>query len=67
MSGEQHQQPDDFERARALLAKHDAIERTLRAARDYAATAKAELAGLPSNVFRDALARLADFVVDRNG
>lgn len=64
MTGEQ--QPEDFDRARALLAKHDAIARTLRAARDYAATARAQLDGLPPNVYRDALAALADFVVDRN-
>jgi octaprenyl-diphosphate synthase len=64
MSGDQ--QADDFDRARALLVKHDAIKRTLRAACDYAAAAKVELANLPENIFRDALADLADFVVDRS-
>jgi len=65
MKGENNK--DDFAQACALLAKHDAIGRTLNAARAYAADAKDALAILPDNIYRDALRDLADFVVDRQG
>ena len=56
---------DDFSRAVMLMRKHNAIEQTLDAARGHAAQAQAALAELPSNAYRDALAELPDFVVDR--
>lgn len=56
---------DDFHRAVALIRRHDGIALTLQAARDHAARAKAALEILPANAYREALADLPDFVVDR--
>lgn len=56
---------DDFHRAAALIRRHDAINKTLDAARAHAAAATAALASLPANAYRDALSDLADFVVER--
>jgi octaprenyl-diphosphate synthase len=56
---------DDFHRALALLKRHNAIERTLDAAREHVANARAALSTLPANAYNEALAEIADFVVDR--
>ena len=56
---------DDFHRAVALIRRHDGIALTLQAARDHAARAKTALEILPANAYREALADLPDFVVDR--
>ena len=56
---------DDFHRALSLLKRHNAIGLTLDAAREHAAKAKAALESLPANAYREALADLPDFVVDR--
>jgi octaprenyl-diphosphate synthase len=56
---------DDFHRAVALIRRHDGIALTLQAARDHAARAKAALEILPANAYREALADLPDFVVER--
>jgi octaprenyl-diphosphate synthase len=63
MSGERTDA--DFQRALALVRKHNAIGLTLEAARTHAAAAKQALLSLPSNAYSDALADLADFVVER--
>lgn len=63
MGGERTE--DDFHRAAALIRRHDAINKTLEAARTHAAAATAALAALPANAYRDALSDLADFVVER--
>jgi octaprenyl-diphosphate synthase len=55
----------DFHRASALLKRHNAIGLTLDAAREHAARAKAALQNLPANAYREALADLPDFVVER--
>lgn len=56
---------DDFHRALALLKRHNAIERTLEAARQHVARARAALSTLPSNAYNEALGEIADFVVER--
>jgi octaprenyl-diphosphate synthase len=56
---------DDFHRACALIRRHDAIAKTLGAARDHAQRAKDALAMFPANAYREALLDLPDFVVDR--
>ncbi|WP_239590786.1 polyprenyl synthetase family protein [Vitreimonas flagellata] len=56
---------DDFHRAVALIRRHDGIALTLQAARDHAARAKQALEILPTNAYREALADLPDFVVER--
>jgi octaprenyl-diphosphate synthase len=56
---------DDFHRALSLLRRHDAITRTLEAAREHAQRAREALSIFPANAYRDALADLADFVVER--
>jgi octaprenyl-diphosphate synthase len=56
---------DDFHRALALLKRHDAIERTLEAAREHVAKARAALSTLPLNAYNEALGEIADFVVER--
>jgi len=56
---------DDFHRALALLKRHNAIERTLEAARQHATHAKQALSTLPANAYNEALSEIADFVVER--
>lgn len=56
---------DDFHRAVSLIRRHNGIALTLDAAREHAARAKAALRILPGNAYREALADLPDFVVDR--
>jgi octaprenyl-diphosphate synthase len=56
---------DDFHRALALLKRHNAIGMTLEAAREHAARARDALMTLPANAYREALADLPDFVVER--
>lgn len=56
---------DDLARAQSLLKRHDAIAKTLDAARAHANSARQALAALPSNAYAEALADLVDFVVDR--
>ncbi|HRE42870.1 MAG TPA: polyprenyl synthetase family protein [Terricaulis sp.] len=56
---------DDFHRAVTLIRRHGAIEKTLEAARLHSRAAVAALESLPQNAYRDALADLADFVVER--
>lgn len=56
---------DDFHRALALLKRHDAIARTLDAAREHAQRARDALSTLPANAYREALSDLTDFVVER--
>jgi octaprenyl-diphosphate synthase len=56
---------DDFARAVELMRRHKSIERTLDAARQHGTKAQAALQSLPANAYRDALADLPDFVVDR--
>lgn len=63
MGGERTE--DDFHRACALIRRHDAIAKTLDAARAHASQALAALESFPANAYRDALAELPDFVVDR--
>ncbi|MEQ1709378.1 MAG: polyprenyl synthetase family protein [Terricaulis sp.] len=63
MSGERGD--DDFHRAVALVRRHDAIALTLNAARDHAARARQALSTLPANAYREALAELPAFVVER--
>jgi octaprenyl-diphosphate synthase len=63
MGGERHE--DDFHRALSLIRRHDAIALTLAAARAHAECATASLQALPANAYRDALADLAEFVIER--
>ena len=59
------QSDGDLAHAQTLLRRTHAIERTLEAARGYADTAAKALEGAPDSPARDALARLAVYVVDR--
>ena len=56
---------DDFHRALALLKRHNAIGLTLDAAREHANRARGALEALPANAYREALADLPSFVVER--
>jgi octaprenyl-diphosphate synthase len=55
----------DFQRALALIRRHNAIGLTLEAARAHASASKQALTSLPANAYNDALGELADFVVER--
>lgn len=59
------QNEGDFERAVAILNRHGALDDTLGAARAHAARAVNALNAAPSNMWTDALAALAEFVVER--
>jgi len=61
----ERREEDDFHRALALLRRHDAIGQTLAAAREHADRAIAALQTLPNNAYREALADLPQFVVER--
>lgn len=65
MSAPQKQADGDFEQALAFLREHNAINRTLDAAREFSAAAQQALRSAPDNDFKTALWELADFVVDR--
>jgi octaprenyl-diphosphate synthase len=56
---------DDFHRAVALIKRHDALAKTLEAARDHTLRAIAALEALPANAYNDALKDLAAFVIER--
>lgn len=56
----------DADRVFALVATHRGVDRALGEARDIVAEAKAKLAGLPEGPDARYLARLADYVVNRN-
>ena len=56
---------DDFHRAVALVKRHDAIARTIDAARSHAEAARKALNALPANAYREALEALPEFVVER--
>jgi octaprenyl-diphosphate synthase len=59
------QEEGDFGEAVAILRRRDAIARTLDVARARAAEARAAIARLPQNAYSEAMADLADFVVER--
>ena len=63
MGGEQTD--EDFKEALGLLRRHDAIAKTLETAREHAEAARAALEIFPSNIYRETLADLPAFVVDR--
>lgn len=56
---------DDFHRAVALMKRHDTLRQTVQTARDHAVRARQALAALPDNAYREALAELPEFVVER--
>jgi octaprenyl-diphosphate synthase len=60
-----HQDDGDFEEALAIIARHDAMERTREDALEWAVRAKAALDILPAHELRDMLSDLADYVVSR--
>lgn len=55
----------DLDRARAIMARHGALESTRATALDWAGRAKAALAAVPAGAIRDMLADLSDYVVAR--
>jgi octaprenyl-diphosphate synthase len=55
----------DFDEAVRILNAHGALDATLRAARAHASRAIEALNAAPANVWTDALASLAEFVVER--
>jgi octaprenyl-diphosphate synthase len=63
--GRLEQQPDDLARAKELLARHKALERTLERARDYGETARRALSLFPSSPHRRAMLDLVDFCLER--
>ena len=56
---------DDLDRARAILARHGALDETRREALAWRDRAKGALMELPQSDLRDMLADLADYVVAR--
>jgi octaprenyl-diphosphate synthase len=56
---------DDFQRALALVRRHNAVARTIADARTHAGAARAALEALPINAYREALSDLTAFVVER--
>jgi len=63
--GQGRQEPGDFDRARAILARTGAMDSTRQSALEQAARARAALAVLPSHPLRQMLADLAGYVVNR--
>jgi len=63
--GRREQKPDDFRRARELIASSGALASTLDLAADYAGRAKRSLSVFEASGWRDGLEALADFAVNR--
>ncbi|XBQ16314.1 MAG: polyprenyl synthetase family protein [Oceanicaulis sp.] len=63
--GDLDQREGDFEHAKALMDRHGALEGTLSAARGHARRAVEALDAAPKNAWSEALAALAEFVVER--
>lgn len=59
------QREGDFEHAVGLMTKHGALDATLAQARGHAQRAVEALEAAPKNVWSEALAALAEFVVER--
>ena len=59
------QREGDLEQALTLLRRHDALADTRRDALDWAARARASMAGLPDHPLRQMLSDLSDYVVSR--
>lgn len=59
------QDEGDLDRAIALIARRSAFADTISRARVYANRARDTLAALPANRYRDALAEVAEFAVER--
>lgn len=62
---EKVQNEGDFDTALKIMKRHNALEDTLAQARAHAQTAQDALAIFPKNPWSEALAKLAEFVVDR--
>ncbi|MDF1857263.1 polyprenyl synthetase family protein [Pseudooceanicola sp.] len=63
--GKGQQVAGDLEQAQALFARHGTLDSTRDTAFEWAARARAALAGVPEDPVRDLLADLADYVVAR--
>ncbi len=63
---DQHQRDSDLQTAQNILLKHNAFERSLDIARDYAEKAKAALTQTPASAIRTTLHDIAAFTVDRD-
>lgn len=63
--GEKQQNESDFETALALINKHNALERSVTLADDYAARAKEALNTAPDSELKNLLIQLVDFSVKR--
>lgn len=59
------QDGDDLARARELLTRHRAIERTIERASGYGEAARRALAPFPPSPYREALLDLVDFCLER--
>ena len=60
-----HQEPGDLDQARAIMARHGAMESAKAEALDWAAKARAALRALPDHPLRAMLDDLASYVVAR--
>ncbi|MEX3646637.1 polyprenyl synthetase family protein, partial [Mycolicibacterium porcinum] len=58
---------EDVAEALTLLRRSSGMARAKETVAEYAAQARAELAGLPAGPGRDALATLVDYTVNRHG
>lgn len=64
--GDLDQNDDDFDKAREILNKHQAIDRAIKMARDYAEKGRMALSACPKNDVRDNLQDLLAFTVERD-
>ncbi len=63
--GDLDQKPGDFEEALRIFERHNALGRSMDTARDFAARGRKLLNDLPGNKYRDDLADLITFAVER--
>lgn len=63
--GEKEQTDSDLVRAQSILKRHNALEKSIALARDYAQRAREALAEAPDSPIRSALDGLASYTVDR--
>ena len=64
--GDKKQSNQDFGTAMSYIEKHEAIEKSIDLARQYAGSAKEELMNLPNGKYKSLLCDISDYVLSRN-
>ncbi len=64
--GYKNQKDDDFDHAMHLINKHNALDKTIDLAKEYALGARNSLASTPNNTYKALLCDLTDYTISRS-